>query len=231
MRLRMLPVSMLVAATSLAVVAAWAAAQTPPAVSPQASSQAGAHSSTQPARVLDAWEQTLHTLAERLVTTSDGTAGALAESLPATVAVRRFDRMDAEDRLSLRQATSGAVVIAVGAYTSIPDTVAADLSQALADAEFVPEAIRAEFLVEGSHQTERANDTASQWVMSTLQPGVEQPVGVIVLWQEKAPESAEQQHRVGGGTMIFVLVKGHEFARNEFRVSAVVYGDVSHIIR
>jgi len=174
----------------------------------------------------ESWAKTVQTLAEVLVLHGDSQS--LAEALPAGTQIRRFDRSESEDRLSLRTVSAGAVVIGALAYPSSPQSVASDLSRAFRDADFVPDSIRQQFLIENSASLKRADETAGQWVRSTLQPGVEQSVGVIVLWQEFAPESRSTQPR---GTIVFVLVKGTPIAAGQFQVANVVYGETGQIVR
>jgi hypothetical protein len=181
---------------------------------------------SRPAAPPGTWEQTVASLAHCLVDPSD--TEALGTVLPAGTSIRRFDRLDAEDRLSLRDLTVGAVVVAALAYPQTPDTLAADLSEHLRAAEFVPLPIRNEFVVEGEEPSNKANETAAQWVATTLQPGVEQLVGVIVLWQQKAPQSTSDP---GTGQLIFVIVKARETFPRQYRLGQVIYGDTSQIVR
>jgi hypothetical protein len=182
--------------------------------------------STQPADPALSWEQTVQMLADALVAPDEREELSLV--LPAGTAIRRFDRMDPEDRLSLRSITAGSVLIGAFAYRSTPTTMASDLIGSLQDAEFIPDTVRDEFAVGGDKEIRQANETASIWVSTTLQPGVEQPVGVLVLWQVKAPQSPSEQAE---GQLIFVLVKAHAEPTGRFRISQLMYGDTRHIIR
>lgn len=181
---------------------------------------------SQPAESPKTWEQTVQVLADALVNSSE--RDRLAAVLPPGTAVRRFDRLDPEDRLSLRETTGGAVVVASLSYTSSPTTMATDLANSLRDAEFVPEAIRNEFMPDGDAPSKGANETAAHWISTTLQPGVEQPVGVVVLWQQRAPRTPSEQPT---GLLIFVLVKGQPVSATEHRITQVIYGDTRQIMR
>jgi hypothetical protein len=172
------------------------------------------------------WSQTVHELADAIVGAGDNDA--LAGVLPAGVPIRRFDRSDREDRLSLRSITAGAAVVACLSYESAPTTVASDLSAHLAEAAFIPESIRLEFAVPAGAGGKRANDIASQWVMGTLQPGVQQPVAIIVLWRERPVGTSTQQPQ---GTLVFILIKGREISPDDYRTSLLVYGTTAQVVR
>jgi hypothetical protein len=187
---------------------------------------AGTASPDDAARSPMSWSQTVHALANALVNSGEGES--LRAVLPAGTAIRRFDRLDPEDRLSLRESTvGGAVIMAIG-YASRPDTIASDFSNAVQAAPFLPELIREQFALGGGpDDAKRANDIAAEWVYSTLQPGVEQPIGLIALWQERAPSTP-------GATptsqIFFVLLKG-ELRGEQYHVTHVIYGDTTHILR
>jgi hypothetical protein len=136
-----------------------------------------------------------------------------------------------QDRLSLRAATAGALVVSASSYTGAPDTVATDLARDVRRATFLPETLRNEFAIEGDAATKRANETAGQWVTGALQPGVQQPVAVIALWQEPAAEASTAPKASSRGTMIFVLLKGRQLASGDYTISFVIYGDVAQIVR
>jgi hypothetical protein len=171
------------------------------------------------APVADPWTRAVRALAAALVQADGDGADALGRALPAAAAVRRFDKDDAQDRDSLRDATAGAVVVSVLSYTNAASTVATDLALDIREAAFLPESVRSQFTIEGETAIQRANETAGHWVNGALQPGVQQPVGLIALWH---PSQA---------TMVFVLLKGRETAAGEHRVTYVVYGDMGQIVR
>lgn len=172
------------------------------------------------------WPEQIHALAEALIDPSD--PAVLSRLLPAGTSVRRFDRTAPDDRLSLSQTTAGAVVLVALGYPNTPDTLASDLSDHLREAEFIPELIRNQFIIESSAHVRHANDTAAQWVRTALQPGVEQPIGLIALWQHQVSAVATDQPE---GRLIFILVKANRAPRHEHRIAQVIYGDTRQIIR
>ncbi len=182
--------------------------------------------STRPVDSNEPWTQTVRALADSLVDSAE--PDAISAILPPATPVRRFDRVDPEDRLSLREMTAGATVVAALSYRSTPTTMASDLSDSLRNADFVPDAVRAEFLPSTEKELRHANDTATQWISTALQPGVEQPVGVIVLWQYRASRDASEQP---DGELVFVLIKAQEPTPGEFRMAQVIYGNTRQITR
>jgi hypothetical protein len=184
-----------------------------------------------PAQITDAWARTVQALADTLVRSEQGGAP-LNAALPAGTVIRRFDTEVPQDRLSLRAATAGGVVVSALGYTGAPDTVATDLARDIRQASFLPEELRAEFAIEGDAAAiKQANETAAQWVTSALQPGVQQPVALIALWQDRAAEASAAAQQAARGSMVFVLLKGRQLAAGDYVVSLVIYGDVSQIMR
>ena len=200
--------------------AAVAAAQTSRPAQPEAA----------PARPADPWARTVQALADALVRAEPGDVP-LAAALPAGTVIRRFDSDVPQDRLSLRTATAGAVVVSALSYTGAPDTVATDLARDIRQSTLLPEDFRNAFVIEGEAAIKRANETAAQWVMSALQPGVQQPVALIALWQDRTDEASTASHQAGRGAMAFVLLKGRQLPAGDYAVSFVIYGDVSQIVR
>jgi hypothetical protein len=172
------------------------------------------------------WAQTVRVLADALVTSTDDDA--LAQVLPAGTSIRRFDRLDPEDRLSLQKLTRGAVVVAALAYGATPTTLASDLNRHLRGADFIPEAVRSEFILEDEKTAKVADAIAAQWVSTTLQPGVEQPVAALVFWQQHASQNPADPP---DGQIVFILVKSHQNIARQFRISQLIYGDTSQIVR
>ena len=184
----------------------------------------------EPARPTDPWARAVLTLADALVRSDPGEAP-LSGALPAGTVIRRFDTEVPQDRLSLRAATAGTLVVSALSYTGAPDTVATDLARDIRGATFLPETLRNEFAIDGDAATKRANETAGQWVAGALQPGVQQPVAVITLWREGAAEPSASGQPASRGSMIFVLLKGRQLASGDYSVSFVLYGDVAQIVR
>lgn len=206
--------------------ASLAAAQTSQPAPPEAA-PAPAPASARPA---DPWARTVQSLADALVR-ADQRDAPLATALPAGTVIRRFDTEVPQDRLSLRAATAGAVVVSALSYTGPPDTVATDLARDVRQATVLPEDLRDEFAIEGEAAIKRANETAAQWVMSALQPGVQQPVALIALWQDRTGEASAASPPAARGAMAFVLLKGRQLPAGDYAVSFVIFGDVSRIGR
>ena len=201
-----------------------------PGAHAQAQTSQPARPEVAPPRAAVAWARAVLGLADALVRPDAGDAP-LAAAMPAGTVIRRFDNDLPQDRLSLRAATSGAVVVSALSYAAAPDTLAGDLARDVRQAEFLPEDLRGAFALEGEAAIKHANDTAAQWLTGALQPGVQQPVGLIALWQEPAAEASTAPPTSSRGTMIFILLKGRQLASGDYAVSCVIYGDVGHLVR
>ena len=182
------------------------------------------------ARLADPWARAVLSLADALTRSDQGDAP-LANALPPGTVIRRFGTDVQQDRLSLRTASANAVLVSALSYSGTPDTVATDLARDIRQATFLPEEFRSEFAIEGDAAIQRANETAAQWVTSALQPGVQQPVALIALWQDRAAEASVASQQAARGTMVFVLVKGRQLPAGDYAISFVIYGDLSQVVR
>lgn len=176
------------------------------------------------------WPEFVATLAETLVDPA-GTDESVARVIYDDVPIRRFDRSEPDDRLTLRDATLGFAVIGTHGYVGVPNTIATDLAMDFRNAVDIPEDVRTQ-MVPTDEQVKRANITAAQWVNNALQPTAGQPVGLIVLLGPEPETLSDFPAQLSDPRpIIFVLVKAEPGDSRSFRITHIVYGDTSRIVR
>jgi hypothetical protein len=135
-----------------------------------------------------------------------------------------FGGFDADARHTAEQlivATTGGAVVSLHAYGQLPANLASDLATDFSKADHLPEAIRKEMMPDPANVV-KANVTATQWIMQTLDPNRKQLIGVIVVWPREHKAAANLRPDLV--RPIFVLLKG-EIADGKVRVKQIVFGD------
>lgn len=211
----LIPLFLLVASASVCAQA------TQPAAAPQAREGRETRDTRETSDTRDTretpWPGLVRQFADALATGQKATS----RELLGAAKVRRFDSTDDEapDRLQARAASSTRV--AVHGYFHPALSMAADLAADLKAATAVPEEIRKRLIPGDDDQMKRANATAVQWTADVLRVSNDQPVGIIVLWCEDPgiPGLASPPE------LVFILLRGEQSGKDQFRISQVVYGD------
>lgn len=128
--------------------------------------------------------------------------------------VRSFDGGDSSLD-TLQSLCAGANWARVLTYRDMPDTVATDISAAVADAP-VSDALRRHFTPEGDAQLRTANVIAMKWISQQLKVRQDQPISIILL--HKSATS-------GQGSMVVVLLGGERVGIDQYRVKQLAYGE------
>jgi hypothetical protein len=172
--------------------------------------------SAQSTKPVATWALTVKQLADALGGKDAATLSALVQAGPI---IRTFDSDMLLNSDKLLGATSGVTVLGEHAYLKPPTTLASDLAANFQSAADVPEQIRDRMIPPDESTAKKANETAAQWLMQTLQPAKDQHVGVIVLWPNERNASYAIRKRP-----IFVLVKG-QLIDGQYVLRQIMFGD------
>ena len=159
----------------------------------------------------------LQKLAEHLV---DRDLSPLTEVLAEDATIDSFaDGQQPPEKLM--QVLSGTIPVSARAYGQSPSSLASDLAEDFEHNKQVPDNVRRD-MIPDSESIVRANVTACQWVMQTLDPGRRHAVGVIVVCPH--PEPAPLNKRPIPVQPIFVLIKA-EMDGGKFKIRQIVFGN------
>jgi hypothetical protein len=164
-----------------------------------------------------AWTKTVETFANALVKGDLATVGA---SLAPRASVRQFDGVADEEVWRIFERVTSASLVGQHAYAHPPLVLAADLAADFKKSKVVPDGAKARFIIDDDSEMKRANATAVRWLEQALDARHGALVGVIVLWIQRAGETAESAVR----EPVFVLLKGEETAPGTVKVRTVLYG-------
>jgi hypothetical protein len=181
--------------------------------------------------VKQSWPDFVSALADAMVEPAKG-EDTLSRLLPDDVLIRRFDRSDYDQRAAIREAVVGMTVVATHGYLGVPNCVATDLANDFRDSTRVSDELKNQLIPADETLEKRANITAGQWLTGTLEPQTAQPIGLIVLLpaEEDAAATVPDGSTARPG-LLFVLLKAHPLSSGQFRVTHIVFGDMSQIGR
>lgn len=128
--------------------------------------------------------------------------------------IRSFDNGDSSIDI-LQSLCAGANWARVLTYRDMPDTVATDISAAIADAP-VSDALRRHFTPDGDAQLRSANIVAMKWISHQLKTRQDQPISIVLLHK-----SATSGH----GSLVVVLLGGERVGIDQYRVKQVAFGE------
>jgi hypothetical protein len=165
----------------------------------------------------EAFADLVQKLAEDLV---ERNTPVLADALADDATIERFgEGQQPIDKLV--QVLSGTISVSARAYGQLPSSLATDLADDFQHNKQVPDSVRRD-MIPDSESIVRANVTAGQWVMQTLDPGRRHVVGVIVVCPHQEP--APLNKRPTPVEPIFVLIKA-EMDGGKPKIRQIVYGN------
>jgi len=162
----------------------------------------------------DGWAKTVETLGAAL---SENDPGALLSVLSEDKSIFTFDGKGSDVvRLLIR--TRKATLIGSFNYTHAPETMATDMAEAVKNAE-VPEEVKKRMAMRDEPHARRANRTAVQWLVETLQAKQGDRVGALIFWCERTQSGDPPE-------IVFVLLKGDPEAQNT-KIKSICFGNLS----
>jgi hypothetical protein len=172
------------------------------------------------------WQEVVSRLAENL---RDETGpAALGEIVGDETIISAFGSTQNESRYRLHQQTTGLIVVSARGYTWPAEAVASALASDVNACDPLPDTIRAQFTPIDQADELRCNQTAQQWIISTLQPQAGQFVGVVMLWESK-PAITSLLVRSQPGEVkppVLLLIKARSIGEDRFQILHITYGDV-----
>lgn len=132
-----------------------------------------------------------------------------------------FDRTQRIDPTKLAGQYAGCQPLFLRTYEQSPESLASDISAAIADNNDLPASIRTALLV-ADGQAPRANQTAKTWLDDLLNPNKNDVVGVILLMR---PEAGKEP------TLHWLLARGTATKNGTILISHIVYGAAAEALQ
>ena len=178
-----------------------------------------ASSAAQSTRPAVTWESAVEQFTRDIL---DGELVRVRLDLDEKTIIRQFGAQVTCDTVLLMDRVRQASLLGQHAYDGPPGTLAADIAADFRSAGNVPDDFRQYMNPQDEQLMQQANQIARQWVIDMLQATTQDPIGVVVCWQEgiRDPELGATRPQP-----LFVLVKGRQTAEGDFRVTQVIFGN------
>jgi hypothetical protein len=168
---------------------------------------------TQPAPVPDAWQQAVQHVAD-----SAGDDAGLRSLLSDNCSVHKFGADSDGDVQSLIDFLAGESALGVHAYFYPAPTMARDIAADVTASTQVAPRVKHDIELTDPAVSNAAAAVATQWVQMTLHASADTPIGVIVLYDNRADSDTDRR-------LNFVLVRGERQTDGTFRIAAIYWGD------
>jgi hypothetical protein len=142
------------------------------------------------------------------------------------VKVERFEKNLSPTFLELRNAVAGRSATVCLAYVGSPRTLASDISTALRE-QSAPDSIRQLFTPRSAKDMDHADEVASHWLQSVLNPAANDAVGVLVLCTDTDNADHPADRLVAPPAPMIVLIDAEATAGagTAPRIRRIVFGD------
>jgi len=162
-----------------------------------------------------AWNQFVSTISNEL---SSGDMDSFKASLQSGCPVRAFGDSQNSNCNRLADTLAGQTLLTARSYLGAPATLAGDLAGD-STAPSVPDSVRKLLaLPDDPNRAKADSQTAAHWASDALNLSAGDPMAVLVFYMSTA-DADPAEHP------IFVLIKGTEIGPDQFKISAVVFGD------
>jgi hypothetical protein len=169
--------------------------------------------------VLTGWPRVMQQCAHALMTANPTALQSLSDP---TLVIKQINGSQMEDTSRLMAQVSNEVLRGVHSYFYPPLSMAADIAVDAKNAARMPEHLKRKMIPADDAAMKEANATAAQWIAELLGVTDDEPVGVILFWCDGTANDKILGLRP---QVVFVLVKGREVAKGQFKLQTIAFGN------